>query len=38
VTEESALSLGIKAFLIKPLNRLILAETIRRVLDKKNMA
>ena len=35
VTEESALGLGIKAFIIKPLNRLILAETVRRVLDKK---
>ena len=33
VTEESALSLGIRAFIIKPLNRLVLAETIRRVLD-----
>jgi len=35
VTEESALSLGIKAFIIKPLNRQILAETIRAVLDNK---
>ncbi len=34
VTTESALAGGIKAFIIKPLNRLALAETIRRVLDK----
>jgi PAS domain S-box-containing protein len=34
VTAESALAGGIKAFVIKPLNRLALAETIRRVLDK----
>ncbi len=33
VTEESALGLGIKAYIIKPLNRLILSETVRRVLD-----
>jgi|GEM_PF-559420 len=32
VTAESALAGGIKAFIIKPLNRLSLAETIRRVL------
>ena len=38
VTEESALGLGIKAFIIKPLNRLILAETIRRVLDARQTA
>ncbi len=34
VTAESALALGIKAFVIKPLNRLALAETIRKVLGK----
>jgi PAS domain S-box-containing protein len=34
VTAESALARGIKAFVIKPLNRVALAETIRRVLDK----
>jgi two-component system, cell cycle sensor histidine kinase and response regulator CckA len=34
VTAESALAGGIKAFVIKPLNRLALAETIRKVLCK----
>ena len=34
VTSESALASGIKAFVIKPLNRLAIAETIRKVLDK----
>ena len=32
VTAESALARGIKAFVIKPLNRLALAETIRQAL------
>ena len=34
VTAESALAAGIKAFVIKPMNLLTLAETIRRALDK----
>ncbi len=34
VTVESAIAGGIKAFVIKPLNRLAIAETIRKVLDK----
>ena len=34
VTVESALASGIKAFVIKPLNRFAIAETIRKVLDK----
>jgi PAS domain S-box-containing protein len=38
VTEELALGIGIKAFIIKPLNRVILAETIRRVLDSRPTA
>ncbi|MBN2107194.1 MAG: PAS domain S-box protein [Deltaproteobacteria bacterium] len=33
VTAESALAGGIKAFVIKPLNRLAIAETIRKALD-----
>ena len=32
VTEESALAIGIKAYVIKPLNRLAIAGTIRHVL------
>ena len=36
VTEEQALGLGIKAYIIKPLSRLIFSETVRRVLDKKS--
>ncbi len=35
VTAESALAGGIQAFVIKPLNRLAIAETIRKVLGKK---
>jgi PAS domain S-box-containing protein len=34
VTAESALAAGIRAFVIKPLNRLSIAETIRQALDK----
>ncbi|MBN2106444.1 MAG: response regulator, partial [Deltaproteobacteria bacterium] len=33
VTAESALAGGIKAYVIKPMNRLAIAETIRTVLD-----
>jgi CheY-like chemotaxis protein len=35
VTAESASASGIQAFIIKPLNRLALAETIRQVLEKR---
>ena len=35
VTAESALAGGIRAFVIKPLNRATVAEAIRRVLDKR---
>jgi nitrogen-specific signal transduction histidine kinase/ActR/RegA family two-component response regulator len=35
VTAESAIAGGIQAFVIKPLNRLAIAETIRKVLIKK---
>ncbi|MBN2109076.1 MAG: PAS domain S-box protein, partial [Deltaproteobacteria bacterium] len=35
VTAESAIAGGIRAFVIKPLNRLAIAETIRKVLLKK---
>ena len=35
VTAESAIAGGIQAFVIKPINRLSIAETIRRVLLKK---
>ncbi len=38
VTEESALSLGVGAFVVKPLNRQVLSETIRSLLDKKTVA
>jgi len=38
VTEEQALGLGIKAFIIKPINRLILAETLHRVLGSRQTA
>jgi PAS domain S-box-containing protein len=37
VTAESVLACGIKAFVIKPLNRLALAETVRKVLEKREM-
>jgi nitrogen-specific signal transduction histidine kinase/CheY-like chemotaxis protein len=38
VTEELALDIGVKAFIIKPLNRLVLAETIHRVLEARQTA
>ena len=36
ITEERAKEMGIKAFLLKPILKGMLAETVRKVLDKKN--
>jgi hypothetical protein len=38
VTEEAALAAGIKAFVVKPLSRLKIGETIRRVLGDTDSA
>jgi CheY-like chemotaxis protein len=35
ITEEKARAMGIRAFTMKPLNMRVIAETVRRVLDKK---
>ena len=36
ITEEKAKEMGIKAFLLKPILKGLMAETVRRVLDEKD--